>query len=177
MLIRIERLRVYAGFPSFQTNKIPLFIFPMNCQNSRIIILTHFKVLRQSLMLLQITVGAVNRVKLKTLVCIVCTLVCTVTQACTDLLSARTTTPSSHNARVNVMFENESITDLPLFFPGRIKLPDLKHCSQIPRFQALFSYSLIFPRLEKVKFFPGSHRFPGWPGTLSMSSRSQSFLL
>ena len=69
-------------------------------------------------MLLQRTVVAVNRVKLNTLVCIVSTLVCTVTQACTDLLSARTTIPPSPYARMNVMFENESITDLPLFFLG-----------------------------------------------------------
>ena len=56
----------------FQENEISLCFSDftlMHLQISRIINLICFKVLRQSLMLLQITVVAVNRVKPNTLVC------------------------------------------------------------------------------------------------------------
>ena len=66
-----------TGFSAFQANKIP-DISLMNFQNSRIIIRL-ISILQQSVMLLQRTVVAVNMVKLKTLVSIVCTLVRTIT--------------------------------------------------------------------------------------------------
>ena len=66
------------------------------------------------MMLLQITVLAVNMVKVKTLVCDICTLVCTITQACNSLPSQLKTILSSPCGCVNIIFANESLTDWSL---------------------------------------------------------------
>ena len=120
----------------------------MNFQNSRIIILTYFQIetIFHSI--------AANMVKLNRLVCIVCTLVFTIRDACNGLPSPPTAILSSPWACVNTTFE--STTDWPLKFPD---------------FPPIGSIFLKFPDF-KSNYFSIFPRFPGQVGTVSTNPTS-----